>query len=101
MVEMKSIDNQFITLQNISNQMSELINKKDFSKIFHLDSIRKKIISDINEKNLELNNEQKKTVLRLVSKNKELVFDLEKEKSLIFKSQRKTIECHKAYLKQI
>ena len=52
MVEMKSIDNQFITLQNISNQMSELINKKDFSKIFHLDSIRKKIIIDINEKNL-------------------------------------------------
>tara|TARA_Y100000813_G_C23832761_1_gene198265 strand:- start:3 stop:308 length:306 start_codon:yes stop_codon:yes gene_type:complete len=101
MVKIQSVDNQFVTLQNISNQMSELISKKDFSKIFHLDSIRKKIISDITEKNILLNNSQKNTVLKLINKNKELVFDLEQEKSYVFQNHKKTIDCHKAYLKQI
>ena len=37
MVKIQSVDNQFVTLQNISNQMFELISKKDLSKIFNLD----------------------------------------------------------------
>ena len=42
MVSSSSLDNQFLTLQKISENIASLIKKEDFVKVSHLDKIRKK-----------------------------------------------------------
>ena len=54
-------------LERISNQISLLISNNDYERISHLDRMRKKIITDMQDKNLELSTNHKKSVLKLIS----------------------------------
>ena len=58
-----STESQLDKLERISSQISLLISQNDYEKISHLDRMRKKIISDMQEKNLELSTMNKKSVL--------------------------------------
>ena len=101
MVKSQTIDNQFKQLQNLSNKISEMINNEDFSKIFHLDRIRKKIINDIKQKNLNSIAPRKETIVKLIHQNDKLVCRLEKKQKDILIEQNRTIKCHKQYLKHL
>tara|TARA_B100000989_G_scaffold69179_1_gene48309 strand:- start:10613 stop:10918 length:306 start_codon:yes stop_codon:yes gene_type:complete len=101
MVKTQTIDNQFKQLQSLSNKISEMINNEDFSKIYHLDSIRKKIINDIKQKNLNTIVPRKETIVKLIHQNDQLVLSLEKKQKDILVDQNRTIKCHKQYLKHL
>ena len=101
MVKNQLIDNQFKQLQTLSNKISEMINKEDFSQIFHLDSMRKKIINDIKQKNLNTIVPRKETIVKLIHQNDQLVCSLEKKQKDILIDQNRTIKCHKQYLKHL
>ncbi len=101
MVKTQTIDNQFKQLQSLSNKISEMINNEDFSKIYHLDSIRKKIINDIKQKNLNTIIPRKETIVKLIHQNDQLVLSLEKKQKDILVDQNRTIKCHKQYLKHL
>ena len=64
-----SVNSQLDRLERISNQISLLISNNDYERISHLDRMRKKIITDMQEKNLELSTNHKKSVLKLISQN--------------------------------
>ena len=68
-----SINSQLDKLERISNQISLLISNNDYEKISHLDRMRKKIISDMQEKNLELSTNHKSSVLKLISQNEVII----------------------------
>ena len=72
----ESINSQLSKLEKISDKISYLISNNDYEKINHLDKIRKKIIMDIQEKNYVFSQDNKTTVLKLVSKNIELNLNL-------------------------
>ena len=57
-----SVNSQLDRLERISNQISLLISNNDYERISHLDRMRKKIITDMQEKNLELSTNHKKSV---------------------------------------
>ena len=101
MVKTETIDNQFNQLQSLSNKISEMINNEDFSKVYHLDSIRKKIINDIKKKNLNTIAPRKETIVKLIHQNDQLVFSLERKQKDILIDQNRTIKCHKQYLKHL
>ena len=54
-----SVNSQLDRLERISNQISLLISNNDYERISHLDRMRKKIITDMQEKNLELSTNHK------------------------------------------
>ena len=56
-----SVNSQLDRLERISNQISLLISNNDYERISHLDRMRKKIITDMQEKNLELSTNHKKS----------------------------------------
>ena len=101
MVKTETIDNQFNQLQSLSNKISEMINNEDFSKVYHLDSIRKKIINDIKKKNLNTIAPRKETIVKLIHQNDQLVCSLERKQKDILIDQNRTIKCHKQYLKHL
>ena len=81
-----STKSQLDKLERISNQISLLISQNDYEKISHLDKMRKKIISDMQEKNFELSNVHKNSVLKLISQNEVIIseFNSVKASSTIF-----------------
>ena len=96
MVSSSSLDNQFLTLQKISENIASLIKKEDFVKVSHLDKIRKKILSDIKKKDLIINN-NKNSLLKLISKNDELICEIENKKKVLSKEFNQNMKCQKEY----
>ena len=77
----ESINSQLSKLEKISDKISYLISNNDYEKINHLDKIRKKIIMDIQEKNYVFSQDNKTTVLKLVSKNEEIISEFKEKNS--------------------
>ena len=76
-----SVNSQLDRLERISNQISLLISNNDYERISHLDRMRKKIITDMQEKNLELSTNHKKSVLKLISQNKVIISEFKNKSS--------------------
>ncbi len=93
-----SINSQLNRLEKISDRISHLISMNDYEKINHLDRIRKKIINDIQEKNYLFNSNEKETVLKLVSKNQQIVSELKRENSKSLNKILHSKKCSQAYL---
>tara|TARA_B100001027_G_C16107734_1_gene259049 strand:+ start:321 stop:632 length:312 start_codon:yes stop_codon:yes gene_type:complete len=68
-----SLSSQLDKLEQISNTISKLLEKNDAGQISDLDKIRKKIIKDIEIKNYKFNEDNKKTVVSLISKNEIII----------------------------
>ena len=100
-MQSESINSQLTRLEEISNKISFLISNNDYEKINHLDKMRKKIIADIQEKNYILSQDNKKTVLKLVSKNQEIIADFKQKESTTLNSILHSKKCSEAYLASI
>ena len=68
-----SLNNQLSKLEQISITISKLVEKNDIDQINDLDKIRRKIIKDIEIKNYKFDENNKKTVVSLISKNEIIV----------------------------
>ena len=93
-----SINSQLDKLERISSQISLLISQNDYEKISHLDRMRKKIINDMQEKNLELSANNKNSVLKLISQNEVIISEFKNKNSESLKKIENTKKCTEAYL---
>ena len=95
--KISSVNSQLDKLEKISNRISILISSGDYDKINHLDRIRKKIIIDMQEKNLEFDHTSKKTVLKLISQNKEIISEFRQKNKESLSKILEAKKCAKAY----
>lgn len=93
-----SVNSQLDRLERISNQISLLISNNDYERISHLDRMRKKIISDMQEKNLELSTNHKKSVLKLISQNEVIISEFKNKSSESLSKIANSKKCTQAYL---
>ena len=93
-----SVNSQLDRLERISNQISLLISNNDYERISHLDRMRKKIITDMQEKNLELSTNHKKSVLKLISQNKVIISEFKNKSSESLSKIANSKKCAQAYL---
>ena len=93
-----SIHSQLDKLERISNQISLLISNNDYERISHLDRMRKKIINDMQEKNLELSTNHKKSVLKLISQNEVIISEFKNKNSESLSKIANSKKCAQAYL---
>ena len=94
----QSIKSQLDKLEKISNQISLLISAGEYGKISHLDKIRKKIINDMNSSNYSYNNDNKKSVLKLISQNQQIISKFKKSQRDNLANISKHKKCTQAYL---
>ena len=81
-------------LQLLSEQISDLIYKKDFSKIENLDRQRQIIISSFKH---NLSNKSKETLIRILEQNKNLIDVIENEKFDLSRNYKKIVNVFNAY----
>ena len=93
-----SVNSQLDRLERISNQISLLISNNDYERISHLDRMRKKIITDMQEKNLELSTNHKKSVLKLISQNEVIMSEFKNKSSESLSKIANSKKCTQAYL---
>ncbi len=93
-----SINSQLDKLERISSQISLLISENDYERISHLDRMRKKIINDMQEKNLELSTNHKNSVLKLISQNEVIISEFKNKNSESLKKIANSKKCAEAYL---
>ena len=93
-----TVNSQLDKLERISNQISLLISENDYEKINHLDRLRKKIINDMKVKEINLNENNKKTVMRLISQNKEIISEYKQKNSQELSKISNSKKCAQAYL---
>ena len=94
----QSIKSQLDKLEKISNQISLLISAGEYGKISHLDKIRKKIINDMNSCNYSYDNDNKKSVLKLISQNQQIISEFKKSQKSSLATISKHKKCTQAYL---
>ncbi|MAI59812.1 MAG: hypothetical protein CMM92_02185 [Rickettsiales bacterium] len=94
----QSIKSQLDKLEKISNQISLLISAGEYGKISHLDQIRKKIINDMNSCNYSYDNDNKKSVLKLISQNQQIISKFKKSQRDNLANISKHKKCTQAYL---
>ncbi len=94
----QSIKSQLDKLEKISNQISLLISAGEYGKINHLDKMRKKIINDMNSCNYSYENENKKSVLKLISQNQHIISEFKRSQKNSLADISKQKKCTEAYL---
>lgn len=99
--EYKSLKEQLKRLDQISRNIANLIFKNDLSKINHLDKLRKKIINDIQLKNYKFEKQEKKSIVKLISQNQEIIVSLKEKRTSSLSSITNSLKCSKAYSKNI
>ena len=85
-------------LEKISNQISLLISAGEYVKINHLDKMRKKIINDMNSCNFSYENDNKKSVLKLISQNQKIISEFKNSQKDSLANISKQKKCTQAYL---
>ena len=95
--DLYSLKKQINKLEEISSKISYLINKDKFNQIGDLDKIRKKIIKDIIKKNIKFSENEKKDVVKLISKNNQIISTLNTKKSQELSKIAHSKKCSQAY----
>ena len=93
-----TVNSQLDKLERISNQISLLVSENDYEKINHLDRLRKKIINDMKVKEFKFNENNKKTVMKLISQNKEIISEYKQNNSQELSKISNSKKCAQAYL---
>ncbi len=96
--ESNSVNSQLDKLEKISNQISMLISSGEYEKISHLDKMRKKIINDMHGKNYQYDNNNRKTVLKLISQNQKIISEFKQNEISSLTTIVKQKKCTQAYL---
>ena len=94
----QSIKSQLDKLEKISNQISLLISAGEYGKINHLDKMRKKIINDMSSCNYSFENENKKSVLKLISQNHQIISEFKQSQKSSLDTISRNKKCTQAYL---
>lgn len=81
-------------LQLLSEQISDLIYKKDFSKVENLDRQRQIIVSSFKHK---LSDKSKRSLIKILEDNKNLIDIIENEKINLSKNYKKALNIFNAY----
>ena len=81
-------------LQLLSEQISDLIYKKDFSKIENLDRQRQIIISSFKH---NLSDKSKESLIKILEQNKNLIDIIETEKFDLSRNYKKIVNVFNAY----
>ena len=81
-------------LQLLSEQISDLIYKKDFSKIENLDRQRQTIISSFKH---NLSDKSKESLIKILEQNKNLIDIIETEKFDLSRNYKKIVNVFNAY----
>ena len=81
-------------LQLLSEQISDLIYKKDFSKIENLDRQRQIMISSFKH---NLSDKSKDSLIRILEQNKNLIDTIENEKFDLSRNYKKIVNVFNAY----
>tara|TARA_B100000963_G_scaffold335303_1_gene329330 strand:- start:15 stop:308 length:294 start_codon:yes stop_codon:yes gene_type:complete len=81
-------------LQLLSEQISDLIYKKDFSKVENLDRQRQIILSSFKHK---LSNKSKLALIKILEQNKNLIDIIENEKLNLSRNYAKIVNIFNAY----
>ena len=81
-------------LQLLSEQISDLIYKKDFSKIENLDRQRQIILSSFKHK---LSDKSKRSLIRILEQNKNLIDIIENENLKLKGNYKKIVNIFNAY----
>ena len=93
-----SVNSQLDKLEKISNQISILISSGQYEKINHLDKMRKKIINDMSSCNYSFENENKNSVLKLISQNQQIISEFKKSQKRSLDKISRNKKCTQAYL---
>ena len=89
------LEKQFLNnLQLLSESISDLVNKRDFSKVILLDRQRQIIIKSFNHK---LSENSKKSLIKILEQNKNLIDQIENEKSKLRTNYKKVFNIFNAY----
>ena len=99
--EILSLNQQLKKLDEISEKITSLISKNEFEQINYLDKLRKKIIVDVTKKNFVIDNENQGSIMRLISKNDEMIISLQEKRTNILNGIANTKKCSLAYQKNI
>lgn len=99
--EILSLNQQLGKLDQISEKITKLISNNDFEQINHLDKLRKKIIVDVTKKNFVIDNHNKKSIMRLISRNDEMIISLQEKRTNILNNISNNKKCSLAYQKNI
>ena len=81
--EILSLNQQLEKLDQISEKITKLISNNDFEQINHIDKLRKKIIVDVTKKNFVIDNHNKKSIMRLISRNDQMIISLQEKRTNI------------------
>tara|TARA_B100001057_G_scaffold283854_1_gene284228 strand:- start:668 stop:979 length:312 start_codon:yes stop_codon:yes gene_type:complete len=93
-----TVNSQLDKLERISNQISLLVSENDYEKISHLDRLRKKIINDMRVNEFNLNEQNKKTVMKLISQNQGIISEYKQKNSQELSKLSHSKKCTQAYL---
>ena len=89
------LEKQFLNnLQLLSENISDLINKRDFSKVKVLDKERQIIIKSFNHK---LSENSKESLIKILEQNKNLIHQIENEKRKLQSNYKKVFNIFNAY----
>ena len=95
MLANEKLEKKFLDrLQLLSEQISDLIYKKDFSKIENLDRQRQIIISSFKH---NLSDKSKESLIRILEQNKNLIDIIENEKFDLSRNYKKIVNVFNAY----
>ena len=81
-------------MQLLSEQISDLIYRKDFSKIENLDRQRQIIISSFKH---NISDKSKESLIRILEQNKNLIDIIENEKLDLSRNYKKIVNVFNAY----
>ena len=90
-----NLEKQFLSnLQSLSERISDLVNKGDFSQIEILDKERQIIIKSFTH---ELSDKSKRSLIKILEQNKDLIKQIEIEKSKLSSNYNKILNIFNAY----
>ena len=90
-----NLEKKFLSnLQSLSERISDLVNKGDYSQIEKLDNERQIIIKSFTNK---LSDKSKRSLINILEQNKDLIKQIEIEKSKLSSNYNKILNIFNAY----
>ena len=90
-----NLEKKFLSnLQSLSERISDLVNKGDYSQIEILDNERQIIIKSFTN---ELSDKSKRSLIKILEQNKDLIKQIEIEKSKLSSNYNKILNIFNAY----
>ena len=90
---------QLRKLEIISSHMSKLVDNGNIERIVHLDKLRKKILIDLNKKQIKKTPTNEQKINKIISLNQYVIKRLNEQKKSKLDNLKKQSKCIKSYIK--